>query len=88
MEITKQDFSSNIDILAKDTKAIETQSPIDENRLNGVVYTPHKVAEALTKKALSFLKIKQPTVLDPSVGDGAFLSALKSQSKKNIIATV
>ena len=56
-------------------------------RLNGVVYTPSSVANALTKKALSLITVKRPTILEPSVGDGAFLSALQRTSKKIGVVT-
>ena len=45
-------------------------------RLTGAVYTPPKVASALVKYCLKLLETTEPCVLEPSVGDGSFLTEL------------
>lgn len=49
--------------------------PQRTNRQNGVVYTPPKIAAAITAKAVE-MGYADGAVLEPSVGDGAFLDAL------------
>lgn len=47
-------------------------------RHTGAVYTPEKVASSLAQKVMSLAQAKSKLrVLEPSVGDGAFISALK-----------
>lgn len=45
-------------------------------RLTGAVYTPRSVAEAVVRTFAEDLPVRQLTVLEPSVGDGAFLEQL------------
>ena len=51
-------------------------SDVQHNRLNGVVYTPDEVAEEVVKVGVQGISLELLRVLEPSVGDGAFLRAL------------
>ena len=53
---------------------------MDERRISvrhtGAVYTPTEVATAIVERCSSLLDASRRNVLEPSVGDGAFLSGL------------
>ena len=49
---------------------------IQHKRLNGVVYTPDKVAQEVTRIGLQSASFEVARVLEPSAGDGVFLRAL------------
>ena len=49
---------------------------IQHKRLNGVVYTPDKVAQEVTRIGLQSVSFEVARVLEPSAGDGVFLRAL------------
>ena len=55
---------------------------VNEVRLNGVVYTPLDVALEVTDKALAMCSQRLTRVLEPSVGDGAFIKALLANGVK------
>lgn len=48
-------------------------------RLTGAVYTPIKVAAALTQYVSGLVPSKNPRILEPSVGDGAFIGSLAEE---------
>lgn len=50
--------------------------PKASTRYTGAVYTPAPVARAIVKRCSSLLGSRELRVLEPSVGDGAFLSEL------------
>lgn len=50
-------------------------------KLHGAEYTPLEVANPLTKIALSKLNSLKPNILEPSVGDGFFISAIETHLK-------
>ena len=52
-------------------------------RLTGAVYTPVEVAEAVIRYAMCDLPSRQLRVLEPSVGDGAFLAHLTALMPEN-----
>lgn len=52
-------------------------------RLTGAVYTPGEVAEAVIRYAMGDLPGRQLRVLEPSVGDGAFLAHLAALMPEN-----
>lgn len=52
-------------------------------RLTGAVYTPGEVAEAVIRYVMGDLPHRQLRVLEPSVGDGAFLTHLAALMPEN-----
>lgn len=52
------------------------ESDVSSIRLTGAVYTPPNVAEALVKRVLARTSGDSLNILEPSVGDGSFLSPL------------
>ena len=48
-------------------------------RLTGAVYTPVKVASALARYVSGIVAAQQPHILEPSVGDGAFIGSLAEE---------
>ena len=68
------------------TVAVFLKLEPDRERLLGVVYTPDDVASALTKYTLALHHKVPNTILEPSVGDGAFLRALAATTKINFDA--
>lgn len=57
-------------------------------RLTGAVYTPDAVANALSSLVLSFLPNENLHILEPSVGDGAFLRAFNGKTNSLNITAV
>lgn len=55
------------------------QPKLSQKRLRGAVYTPHDVARELTRYVCLNKDVKNLSILEPSVGDGAFLRALCDQ---------
>ena len=45
-------------------------------RLTGAVYTPTDVASAVTSHVRGLVRTLRPTILEPSIGDGAFVDSL------------
>lgn len=50
---------------------------VSHDRLLGVVYTPAEVALEITERALSKLSSPPRSILEPSVGDGAFFRSIE-----------
>lgn len=57
---------------------------LEKQRRLGVVYTPSEVALELTKFVLAKLGTSTQTILEPSVGDGAFLRAIEEVRTSNV----
>ncbi len=55
-------------------------------RFTGAVYTPSTVADALTKLALDCFSVAPQRVLEPSVGDGAFIPSLRAIPSSKLTA--
>ncbi|MCT4327739.1 Eco57I restriction-modification methylase domain-containing protein [Chryseobacterium indologenes] len=51
----------------------------------GSYYTPQYLAEFITKRVMAHAKTNDFEILEPSVGDGAFVSELSKVSGKNIL---
>lgn len=52
-------------------------------RHTGAVYTPHEVANSLVEWCLNLMDGENLNVLEPSVGDGAFLASLSTTKAKS-----
>lgn len=50
---------------------------------NGVVYTPKLVADSLVQYVMGLRDLGYRTILEPSAGDGSFVSALEKHRSKN-----
>lgn len=48
-------------------------------RLTGAVYTPAEVASAVTSHIRHLVRARRPAILEPSIGDGAFVDSLARQ---------
>lgn len=58
------------------------QPKLSQKRLRGAVYTPTNVAEELVRYVCLKKDLKKLSVLEPSVGDGAFLQPMCNQGIK------
>lgn len=54
-------------------------------RITGAVYTPYEVAIALTQISMQSLGQKKISVLEPSVGDGCFISSINEIRGKGVV---
>ncbi len=62
-------------------------SDTDRIRNRGIVYTPQNVANCLVRKCLKERTKENIRVLEPSVGDGAFLRAFQKNDLRNCMIT-
>ena len=67
---------------------VRTTNSRDTIRLTGAVYTPDVVANALTDYVAPLLPLGSLRVLEPSVGDGAFLRSLGSLQRDLVFVGV